>query len=322
MALVALGGALRFFSGPRVLVQHPVKGPAVQAIYATGTVESEIMLPITTRAAARLVELNVDEGAQVKKGQILARLESEELQRALSALRAKEVFAKEELDRNAALVKKKVVAPQAFDLARSDWLAAKAQADRAEAEANYMTLTAPADGQIIRRDGEIGQLITANQAVFWISAVSPLRITAQVDEEDISQVKVGQQVLIRADAFPGKTFRGKVKSLTPKGDPVARSYRVRVEFSEPTELQIGMTAETNIIVSEKSESLLVPTPAIKNERLWVVRDSTLVEQPVTLGVRGLTETEVLSGVTAEDLVVTQPEESFKDGRKVRAVLSE
>ena len=114
-----------------------------------------------------------------------------------------------------------------------------------------MSLTTPADGQVIRRDGEVGDFIPSNQPFFYLAkSGSPLRISADVDEEDIPLIKAGDKVLIKADAFPDRVFDGQVSEITPKGDPVARSYRVRIALPPDTALKIGMTAETNIITKE------------------------------------------------------------------------
>src|SRR5690606_24661917 len=148
---------------------------------------------------------------------------------------------------------------------RSEWEAARAASEKAAAAVSFMKLIAPEAGRIIRRDGESGQLIPANQPVFWLSCCAPLRVSAEVDEEDIARVQPGQKVLIRADAFPGKTYEGKVQSITPKGDPVTRTYRVRIALVEETPLLIGMTAETNIILRENEHALLIPASALDKD---------------------------------------------------------
>jgi multidrug efflux pump subunit AcrA (membrane-fusion protein) len=86
-----------------------------------------------------------------------------------------------------------------------------------------------------------------------------------VDEEDIAQVRPGQEVLIRADALAGQTFRGQVLAVTPKGDPVARSYRVRISLPADTPLMIGMTTETNIVLRRSDNALLVSVGAVQQD---------------------------------------------------------
>jgi RND family efflux transporter MFP subunit len=283
----------------------------VQAVYATGTVEPSIMMPIAPRIGARLVALDVDEGAEVRKGQLLARLESTDVTSNLRQLEAREDFARRDYERYAALLKQGVVARQAYDRAKAEWRAAAAATAPARAQAGF----------VIRRDGEIGQLIPANQPVFWIAGHSAFRISADVDEEDVARVHVGQPVLIRADAFPGRVFDGRVLSITPKGDPVARSYRVRVSVPKDAPLLIGMTAETNVIVRRTEHALLVPSSAVESGSVWVWRDGRLAHLKVAVGAVGTDRTEIASGLSTADLVVTSPDSTLKDGAKGHAVIA-
>jgi RND family efflux transporter MFP subunit len=315
---VALGEWI--FARPTVSVTTPTRGPAVQAVYATGSVEASVMVPIAGRITARLVQLNADEGDTVTKGQVLARFEDRDVQSALAQAQTQEEYAKAEYDRTAKLLQTGAVTKSANDKAYSDWQAAVSTVQKASAEAEFLTLTSPGDGNIIRRDGEIGQLIPANQTIFWLAQSRPLRITADVDEEDIALVKVGQDVLIRADAFPGKVFNGHVQSITPMGDPVARSYRVRVELAEDTPLLIGMTAETNIVVAEHQNALLLPATALVGDKVWRVVNGRLTQQTVSVGIKGNDKVEILSGVNDNDQIVANASgASLSAGERVRPV---
>jgi RND family efflux transporter MFP subunit len=274
------------------------------------------MVPISAHNMARLAELDADEGSTVVKGQVLAKLEDDDLRRAVEVTEAEERYAKAELDRLAVLVARQVVARSTYDRAKADWEKARAAA---AAEAGYLQLVAPADGTVIRRDGEIGQLIGANQTVFWLYSNAPLRISAEVDEEDIAQVRPDQQVLIRSDALPGQTFHGQVKAVTPKGDPVARSYRVRISLPGGTPLMIGMTTETNIILRQSDHALLVPAGSVRQDTVWRVEDGRLSPQKVTVGAKGATEIEILEGVSDTDWIVAAPSPRLKAGQQVRAI---
>jgi multidrug efflux system membrane fusion protein len=320
-ALLTLAWAgMRWLGSESIEVTHPTRGAAVLAVYATGTVEATVMLPVASRISAKLAELNVDEGSKVKKGQILARLEDADLQSGLRQLQLQEDLTKKTHDRAVALLKNGFITRANYDLAKANWESAKALSAKAASETNFLKLLAPDDGLIIKRDGEIGQLIPAQQPVFWMSCCAPLRISVEVNEEDIVQVKSGQEVLIRADAFPDQIFNGKVQSITPKGDPISRTYRVRVQFVENVPLQIGMTAETNIIISKNDHALLVPTTAISDHKLWLVKDNKLVQQEIQQGAKGLKSVEILSGVAEGDTIVVQPTATLKSGASVRTHL--
>jgi RND family efflux transporter MFP subunit len=322
-ALAALGlvaGAAWHLAGPiAVEAVPPVRGPAVQAVYGPGTVEPVVMLPIGPKVIGRLAVLKVDEGDRVRQGQVLAELDSREQAASVAEWEARAHYAESQFRRADELYRNRTGTQAALDQARNELDTARAALDRARRQLADMTLLAPADGTIIRRDGEIGQLMRSGDTLFWMSCCDGLRISAEVDEEDISQVKPGQKVLIRADAFPGRVFDGTVAEITPKGDPVARSFRVRVRLPADTPLMIGMTADCNIIIEERKDALLVPVAAVANGKIWLVKDGALAQRAVTVGVSGEKLVEVRDGLAAGDLVVVAPGNGLRVGRAARIV---
>jgi RND family efflux transporter MFP subunit len=318
IVLGAIAGVVWWHEGPvTVSIIAPTRGPAVDAIYATGTVEPTVMLPIAPRLSGRVVELNVDEGSQVRKGQVLARLDDADLASTVEELEARARYAQSQYDRAENLLRQGFVAKAELDRARADLDAAVAAVRRARSQRDYMALTTPADGLIIRRDGEIGQFIPAGQAVFYLSCCAPLRVTAEVDEEDIARVHVGQKVVMRADALPGEILDGNVSEITPKGDPIARSYRVRVKLADPSQLKVGMTVDANLIVAERANALLVPATAVQNNTVWIVNEGRLRRQPVRVGVTGAGRTEIVEGLTPDARIVDSPVPDLREGRAVR-----
>jgi RND family efflux transporter MFP subunit len=318
VALGAVAGVVWWRERPvAVTVVAPTRGPAIDAIYATGTVEPTVMLPIAPRVAGRIVELNVDEGQRVRKGQQLARLDDADLVSTVEELEARARYAQSQYERAENLVRQGFMAKAEVDRTRADMDAAIAAVKRARSQRDYMSLTAPADGLIIRRDGEIGQFIPMGQAVFVLSCCAPLRVTAEVDEEDIARVRVNQKVVLRADALPGELFDGTVSEVTPKGDPVARSYRVRVKLADPTKFKVGMTVDANLIVAERQNAVLVPATAVQNGAVWVVDDERLRRQPVKVGVTGSGRTEIVEGLSADVRIVDSPPADLREGRAVR-----
>jgi RND family efflux transporter MFP subunit len=313
----AVFAGLRLFGPPTVSVATPTRGPAIQAVYATGTVEPSVMLPIAPRVTGRLVRLAVDEGATVRRGQVLAQLEADDMRASVSELQARARQARDDLARAQKLLDAGVATRVNRDRARTELRALEAQISRMQAQLGYTELRAPADGLVIRRDGEVGELMTVNQPVFWLSCCAPLRIEAEVDEEDMPQVKLGQAVLIRADAFPDQVFNGRVQEITPKGDAVARSYRVRVALPETTPLMIGMTAETNILISRRDNAVLVPAAAVSDGEVWVVTDGRAERRAVRTGVSSGTRIEVLEGLSGSETLILDAPATLEAGQRVR-----
>jgi RND family efflux transporter MFP subunit len=309
----------RFLLGQKIDLVQPHKGEAAEVIYATGTVEPSIMVPIAPRNSGHLLEMSADEGQTVKKGDILAQLENTEQQASIADLTAQLKFAEGDFDRKRQLYNSKSLSRDIFESAKANVESLTAQLNRAKALDSYTTLIAPADGLIIKRDGEIGELISAGQPIFYLSCCAPLRITAEVDEEDIPQVKTGQDVLIQTDAFADKVFKGTLSATTPKGDPIARSYRVRIAFdNNDAPLMIGMTAETNIIVKKSDNTLLIPFTALgKDNKVILIENGTAKIRTVKPGIKGTDSIEILSGLTTDDTIAIKFDPSILDGQKIR-----
>ena len=322
LLLVAAG--IFYFQKPlSVMVTHPGRGQAIEAVYATGTVESSVTVRIAPERAARLVALAADEGVKVKTGQILARFDDAELQANLQEMRIRQLNAEQHVSRMGKLYQRGATSIELLEQARADADAAKAVTQRFQVQVNSLTLFSPVDGEVIRRDGEVGDFIPVNQPVFYLrKADTPLRLVVDVDEEDIPAVKSGQPVLITTDAFAGQVFHATVSDITPKGDAVTRSYRVRVILPASIPLLIGMTAEANIITAQRENALLVPNSALMNNTVWLFKAGKAVQQPVKIGAKNADKTEIIEGISEQDLLIVDPPLALKANQPVNAKLQE
>lgn len=302
---------------PEVAVVKVSRGPVVDAVYASGSVEPTVMLPLAPRTSGRLAARLADEGDQVKKGQLLARLDDRDLASSIDEQAARLAYARSQEQRILQLAEKGFVARGEAERVRAEREAAAAGLERLRAQRGFSELIAPADGTIIRRDGEVGQYIGAGQALFVLACCAPLRVTAEVDEEDILRVRPGQAVVMRADAVPGVLFDGAVTELTPKGDPVNRSYRVRIALPAPGALRTGMTVDVNLIVARREQALLVPNQALRDQRVWVVSGQRVAARTVRTGSRSATHTEVLGGLEGNETLVAVPGKDMTEGQRVR-----
>ncbi len=321
LALVALAAAAGWFGWQRlqpmpVALVAPTRGPAVDAIYATGLVEPSLEIRIAPRTAGRIVELLADEGDSVRPGQLLARLEDNDLRASVAELESRVEYAQSQFQRNTELRRTSLISQDALDRTRTDLAAARATLKRAREQVAYMRLVAPSAGRIIRRDGEIGEFVPVNQVMFYMAGQAPLRITADVDEEDVPRVQRGQRVLIRTDAFPERVFEGRVAEITPRGDPVARAYRVRISLVDDPPLQIGMSAETNIVIEQRDNALLVPASAVVGDAVWLVDGGRAVRRAVTVGVRAPDRVEIRAGLGDADRLIATPPEDLEEGQRV------
>jgi membrane fusion protein (multidrug efflux system) len=181
------------------------------------------------------------------------------------------------------------------------------------------TIVSPIDGEVLRKDGRVGEIVEAGTILFRVGEPKPLEVEAEVNEEDIPRVAVGQLVLFRTDAFPGRRIEGKVREITPMGDPVAKTYRIRIDLPDDTPLRIGMSVEANIITREKENALLIPADALQGSHVFVVDGHVARRREVKVGIRGTRAVEILDGLTEKDSVISPVTAAVTDGGRVRPV---
>ncbi len=324
--VLAVGAAagwygLRWFGGPRVTVAEVRRGPAVEAVYATANVEPVHWARVGPLETGRIMSLDVQEGQRVAAGDVLARQDTREEQARVAELEARERWLRSELERAVALARRGVASDQAQQRAQSELEQVHAGIAAAQQRLNRFVLHAPIDGVVLRRDREPGEVVRPGDTVFTIGQPSPLWAVADVDEQDIPLVVAGQTALIRADAFPGQVLEGRVAELTPLGDPVRQSYRVRIALPEDTPLRVGMTVETNIVVRRDDDAVLIPFAALVQgaggSHVFVVEDGAARRRAVETGVIGDLTVEVRSGVAPGERVIVGPPATLADGTAVQ-----
>jgi RND family efflux transporter MFP subunit len=306
---------------PKVSAVAATRGTAVEIVYATGGVEPVRWAKVASLIRDRIVDICDCEGKQVAKGDVLARLDDREVQAQMRELKAREDFLKREMSRVSELIARNIATTQAYERASMDLQQVQAQILVQTEKINDYTIIAPMDGVVLRRDGEIGEIAEAGQVLFRVGVPKPLQVVAEVNEEDIPRVAVGQTVLFRTDAFPQGKLEGKVREITPMGDVVAKTYRVKMAVPDDTPLKPGMSVEANIITREKPNALLVPSDALQGNSVFLVDGARLMKRTVTVGIRGTRMAEILSGLSEGERVASPAATDFKDGARVRVTQS-
>jgi RND family efflux transporter MFP subunit len=312
------GGAWWFYGrGAEVAVATPTRGTAVEIVYATGAVEPVRWAKVASLMRARIVEICDCEAKPVKKGDVLVRLDDREVRAQLTELRAREDFAKRELGRVTELIGRGSATTQAHERAMSDMRQIQGLISVQMEKIEDFTIASPVDGIVLRRDGEIGEIAEAGQILFRVGVPKPLRIVAEVNEEDIPRVTLGQKVLLRTDAFLNQPLEGKVSELTPMGDSAAKTYRIRIALPDDTPLKPGMSVEANVVTRQKEGALLLPAEAVQGTNVFVIDGDHAARRAIEVGIRGTRAVEVLSGLTESDRVATPYPLPLRDGGKVR-----
>lgn len=323
LGVAALGAAgWWLWRGPAITVVRVTRGAAAEIVYATGAVEPETWSRSTPLVRGRIIERCRCEGKFVKAGDILARLDDKEALATLNDLRALEEFQNREFDRQAQLLARGVATSQAYQRAESDLARIKAQIAAQAQRLEYYKLVSPMDGTVLKEDGEVGDMVDPGTILYRIGLEKPLWVVADVNEEDIPRVHVGQKALLRTDAFAGQILPGVVKQITPAGDPISKTFRVRVGLPDDTPLRVGMSVEANIVSREKPDVVLVPANAVVDNNLLTIENDRARLRKVEIGIRGTGFVEIVDGAREGELVASPATTNIKNGSRVRPLLAE
>jgi HlyD family secretion protein len=253
-------------------------------VTATGSLEAVTTVQVGSQVSGTIAALYADFNDHVKKGQLVAQLDPTFLkaqvaqaQADLEKADASAELSNKESERAALLFQKNMISESDRDLALTNYdlavaavKSARAALHRAQTNLDYATIISPIDGVVISRDVDVGQTVAASlqaPTLFTIAQdLSQMQVNASIDEADIGQIKQGDRVLFTVDAYPDKTFEGRVSQvrLLPEIVQNVVTYDVIIEVSNPELLlKPGMTANVTILVDQANNVLKVPTAALR-----------------------------------------------------------
>jgi HlyD family secretion protein len=227
---------------------------------------------------------------------------------------------------NASELAVKSLSPGGSDVAFANAAVTLAQAAvrSSQSRLGLLQVTAPFDGKVMSRGVEPGNVIQASQVLFMLAPPNGKRLVVQIDERSFSLIKLGQTAIASADAYPAERFVAHVSDINPAVDPQRGSVEVKLDIDNaPAYLREDMTVSVDIEVAKRDAALVLPTAAVRdamgsNPHVLVITAGRAEDRNVTLGTRGQTKTEILSGLVEKDLVIPVSASTVLKGDKVRA----
>lgn len=351
--IIVVGIALAFFAfrpKEKEVVKYDSfevkKGDIRNMITATGTIEPITQVEVGTQVSGTIAHIYVDYNTEVKKGQLIAELDKtvleSEYESQLSAFYSNQNeydYQKKNHERVAGLHAKNLVSDSDFETSEYQYEKARRALDRsrsdllkAKTNLNYCMIYSPIDGVVISRAVDEGQTVAAtfNTPKLFVIAndLRKMRVIADVDEADIGQVKEGQKVIFRVDAFPDEYFEGAVTQV--RLEPIVTSnvvtYEVVIDAPNPDlKLKPGLTASITVLIHEKTDVLMIPLRALRFQpedeyeqplkpesgktapgmkSVWVQTAGNLINKNVRLGISDGIYAEVTEGLQAGERVIT------------------
>lgn len=203
--------------------------------------------------------------------------------------------------------------------------AARARVASSKAQLAKTTIRAEVAGTVLTRNAEPGDLVQPGRILFEIAQTGDTEIQVPLDEKNLEVLAIGQTAMCIADAYPARPFPAKVGFIAPSVDPQRGTVDIRLTVTPvPSFLRQDMTVSVNVETGRRDKAIVVPNEALtamdgNRAELWVVVDGRATKRPVQLGLRGLTQTEVTSGLHVGDWILSDARASVAPGDRVRVV---
>jgi len=323
-------------------------------ITANGYVVARTKASVAAKISGRMDYLGVHEGSTVKKGEVIARLESGDQQAALNSARANVGQieaqlgqARRDLTRSESLAAQKVLSDADLENARTKVQVLEAQLnaahavfEQAEVDLENTRVRAPFDGTVLRKDAEVGEIVAPSSAgggltrtaIVTMADLATLEVEVDVNEAYIAQIQNGQAARITLDAYPDTSFNGRVRQVVPTADRQKATVQVKVSILD-RDPRILPEMGAKVVFVRGSDKLMavaarrveVPAAALVREgtaaRVWVVEDGRARSRTVDPGPEHDGKVEIRSGLSGGESVVLRPPAGLKDGARVRAARS-
>lgn len=298
------------------VAERPV--PAAEEV--VGTVRARLRASLEAKVPGRIVEMPVVAGQRVRRGDLIAQLEVQEIQARLDQARAAAEQAERDLQRYAALLQQKAVTQAEFDGVEARARIARAGVAEAQSLLEYARVVAPFDGVVSRKWADVGDLASPGRPLVELEDPADLRVEVDVSEGLIGRVQPGERMRVHVSGRDDTPREATVSEIAPAADPNSRTFRVKLDLPPGSGLRLGQFVRVLIPLGE-TPGLLVPSGAVVRRGqlhlVFVVEAGHARMRLVKVGRPLGAEVELLSGVQPGDAVVSVGAAQLRDGQPVR-----
>jgi membrane fusion protein, multidrug efflux system len=305
----------------------PVKAVAVKVgevtneVTAVGSLLADESVVIRPEIDGRLTELHFQEGQAVARGAKLVSLDSSEVEAQLAAAAAQVRTDEQRLKRTKDLLDKNYISQDAYDVAENSYERSVAVKEEIEAKLAKTVIRAPFPGIVGLRLVSPGAYLEKGDDIARLENIASIKLDFRVPEIYAAQVRVGQAVAIRLDAFPTDTFTGRIYAMEPMVDERTRTVLLRARVdNQGLKLKPGMFVRVALALETHANAILVPEPAIwpqgQDSYVYRVVDDKAMLTKIEIGQRRPGEVEVRAGLSPGDVVITEGQIKMRDGAPV------
>lgn len=300
----------------------------VQAdVSAVGSLLAEESVIIRPELDGRVVDIHFAEGQHVAKGAKLVTLDPAEYRAQLAQADAQVRTDAQRYERAKELLAQKFISQEAVDLAKNNLDRSEALHSEAQVRLSKAIITAPFSGTVGLRLISPGAYVEKGTDIVRLDNISSIKLDFRVPELYAAQVRPGQQVAVRLDAFPGEQFTGRIFAMEPVVDEKTRTILLRARVpNQGLKLKPGMFVRVALTLETRKNAILVPEPAIwpqgQDSFVFRVEGGKAMLTKVEIGARRPGEVEIIAGLSPNDTVVTEGQMKLRDGAPVMVLPSQ
>jgi len=336
--LLAVIACTAFAQAPKDAAKVPSKGlpampvkavaaklaPAVDEASAVGTLRADESVVVRPEIAGRIAEIRFDEGHKVARGALLATLDASEVKAQLASAAAQAKLDASRLERAEDLYRKNFISQQALDEARSNHARSAASQREFDAKLAKTEMRAPFPGVVGLRQVSQGAYVAAGTDIARLEKIDLIKLDFRIPESFFSKLRAGQPVKVAVDAYPGEAFAGAIYAIEPAIDEGTRTVLVRARVAnQDLKLRPGMFARVLLQLGARDKAIWVPEEAIvprgQNSYVFRVANGKAELVRVQTGARKVGEVEIVKGIAAGDLVVTEGTQRLAPGVAVTPI---
>lgn len=293
--------------------------PSARLVNLVGTLFGDEQVTISSQVEGQIKALGADLGDEVRAGDVLAQVDDDQWNARLREADATLAKAKSDEERGRQLVSTNVISAQEYEGAKTRVDVAAAQRDTLRVTIQHARAVSPLNASVARRFASVGEYVRPGTPLFTLVVQDPLKLRGDVPERFSNELKIGQNVQVRVDAFPAEVFTGKLTRISPASNPDNRSVAIEASVdNRARKLKAGFFASAGVVTRSDDRALMVPQDAIISfagvTKLFVIVGEKAQERNVQLGTRGSAGlVEIVDGVAAGEQVAISGLSKLEDG---------
>lgn len=236
----------------------------IPKVEGVGFIVSGNAVNISNELAGKIVEINFESGQNVKKGQILLKLDTELEKSELNKVEAQMISVKSKYDRYSVLIKNKSISKEAYEDARSDYLALLSDIEALKTKINFKNIKAPFDGIVGIRNVNIGEYLSSGSDIVRLENIDEMTVKISISQKNYLDIKLNQEVKIHPESLRDTTYEGRISAISPVINPKTGLFDIEITIpNEEKKLRTGMYTTVSIDIEEKDNQIIIPQTSIQ-----------------------------------------------------------